>query len=247
MSAAARFLPSGDTALVVEFGDRVDRHISGLVIALAERLKAAAVAGVIELVPTFRSLMVHYDPSVLPNAELKARLLPMIEGLEPAERSGRLWRIPACYDPSVGPDIAELAGEIRLSPSEIAERHCATIYQVYMIGFLPGFPYMGDVPPELQFPRKQNPRVAVPRGSIAIATTLTAIYPLESPGGWHLIGRTPVPLWDLSNNPPTLLAAGDRVAFEPISLSEYESVLARAQAGDFRLYPESQPSSGPTA
>lgn len=245
MSAAARFLPSGDTALVVEFGDRVDRHVSGLVIALAERLKAAAVAGVVELVPTFRSLLVHYDPSVLPNAELKARLVPMIAGLEPAERSGRLWRIPACYDEIIGPDIAELAGETGLSPSEIAERHSGATYQVYMIGFLPGFPYMGDVPPELQFPRRQNPRVSVPRGSIAIATTLTAIYPLESPGGWHLIGRTPIPLWDLGSDPPTLLAAGDRVVFAPISLSEYESILVRAQEGDFQLRPEAQSSLGP--
>jgi KipI family sensor histidine kinase inhibitor len=246
MTNAARFLPCGDTALIVEFGDRIDRRISGLVIALAERLKAAALAGVIELVPTFRSLLVHYDPAVLPNAKLKACLLPMIEDLEPAERSGCLWRIPACYDPSVGPDLAELAVTTGLAPSEIAARHSAVTYQVYMIGFLPGFPYMGDVPLELQVPRKQNPRVAVPRGSIAIATTLTAIYPLESPGGWHLIGRTPVPLWDLGDDPPTLLAAGDSVVFEPVSLEAYQSILARVEARDFRLRPEPR-HAGPAA
>jgi KipI family sensor histidine kinase inhibitor len=237
MRPSARFLPSGDTALVVEFGDGIDRRTSGLVLALADQLDAAPMAGVVELVPTFRSLLVHYDPTVVSHAELKSRLAPLIENLAPAERSGRLWHIPACYDESLAPDLAELAGLTGLTPAAVAERHYATTYRVYMIGFLPGFPYMGDLPQELQFPRRKNPRVAVPRGSIAIATTLTAVYPLESPGGWHLVGRTPVPLWDLRQDPPTLLAAGDQVVFQPISLREYEAIAARADAGDFRLTP----------
>jgi inhibitor of KinA len=241
MTVAARFLPSGDTALVVEFGEHVDRRVSGLVLALAERIEAAALSGVVELVPTFRSLMVHYEPSVLPHDELKARLTPMLDGLEPAERPGRLWRIPACYEESLGPDLADVARQTGLTMAQVAERHSALTYHVYMVGFLPGFAYMGDVPAELQLPRRTDPRVSVPRGSIAIATTMTAVYPLESPGGWHLIGRTPVPLWDLTRDPPALLAPGDQVVFHPISLQEHDAIADRVRAGGFQLMPEAQP------
>lgn len=236
-----RLLPCGDSALTVEFGERIDRHISALVLGLADTLAAASIAGLIELVPTFRSLTIHYDPLRLPQAQLKTRLAPLLSGLEPAEGSGRLWRIPACYDPSLAPDLAEVASRTSLAPHQVAERHSAATYHVYMVGFLPGYPYMGDLPPELALPRRENPRTEVPPGSIAIATTLTAVYALQSPGGWHLIGRTPAPLWDLRRDPPVVLAAGDKVAFQPISLEEYAALSAKAAAGELRLTPEAQP------
>jgi KipI family sensor histidine kinase inhibitor len=239
-----RLLSCGDTALAVEFGDAIEAHVSALVLALAERLTAAAIAGVGELVPTFRSLTVYYDPNVLSQAELKEKLRPLLGGLEAAEGAGRLWRLPACYDSSVAPDMAEVAHRTGLTPDQVAEAHSATTYHVYMVGFLPGYPYMGDLPPELALPRRENPRTKVPPGSIAIATSLTAVYTLESPGGWHLIGRTPVPLWDLRRDPPAVLAAGDKVQFEPISLEAYEGLAARAAAGTFQLEPEAQPASG---
>ena len=127
-----------------------------------------------------------------------------------------MWRIPACYDPSLSPDLAEVATRTGLTPQQVAERHSAVTYHVYMVGFLPGYPYMGDLPAELALPRRENPRTKVPPGSIAIATTLTAVYTLESPGGWHLIGRTPAPLWDLRRDRPVVLQAGDKVVFRPI-------------------------------
>jgi len=235
---AIRFLLCGDTALAVEFGDGVDRGVSALVLALAERLARANIAGIVELVPTFRSLMIHYDPLVLPQAELRKRLSPLLSGLEAAEGSGRLWRIPACYDASVAPDLADVASRTGLTPHQVAERHSAVTYHVYMVGFLPGYPYMGDLPPELALPRRENPRTKVPAGSIAVATTLTAVYTLESPGGWHLIGRTPASLWELRRDPPAILAAGDQVVFQPISLSEYEAISAKAATGAFRLEAE---------
>ena len=235
---APRFLPCGDTALCVEFGDNIDRHVSALVLALADRLEAASMPGIVELVPTFRSLLIHTDPSVLLQAELTAKLEPLLTGLEAAEGPGRLWRLPACYDESLAPDLAEVASRTGLTPHQVAERHSAVTYHVYMVGFLPGYPYMGDLPPELALPRRENPRTKVPPGSIAIATTMTAVYPQESPGGWHLIGRTPLPLWDLRRDPPAVFGAGDKVVFQPMTLGDYETLLARSAAGEFRLEPE---------
>jgi inhibitor of KinA len=233
-----RILACGDTALTIEFGEAIDRHLSALVLALADRMDRQAIVGVVELVPTFRSLMVHYDPILLPQAELKRRLVPLLAGLEAAQEAKRRWRIPACYHESLAPDLSEVAQRTGLTPANVVERHSATTFHVYMVGFLPGYPYMGDLPPELVLPRRENPRTAVPPGSVAIATTQTAVYTLESPGGWHLIGRTPAPLWDVRQARPAILAAGDKVVFEPVSVTDYESMLARAVSGEFRLQPE---------
>jgi KipI family sensor histidine kinase inhibitor len=233
-----RFLPCGDTALAVELGDQVDRRVNALVLALADRVKAAAVPGIVELVPTFRSLTIHYDPLTMPQSELKTRLVLLLSGLSAADSSGRLWRIPVCYHDSVAPDLAEVAGRTGLAPDRVAELHSAATYHVYMVGFLPGFPYLGDLPRELVLPRRENPRTAVPAGSVAVATTLTAVYSLESPGGWHLIGRTPALLWDRGRDPPAALTAGDKVRFQPISLGDYRALASRSAAGELRLQPE---------
>src|SRR5262249_54696383 len=146
--------------------------------------------------------------------------------------------IPACYDPSVAPDLAEVATRTGLTQQQVAQRHSAVTYHVYMVGFLPGFPYMGDLPQELALPRRENPRTHVPAGSIAIATTQTAVYSLESPGGWHLVGRTPASLWDLQCDPPVVLAPGDKVLFEPISRNDHDTLSAKWAAGEFRLRPK---------
>jgi KipI family sensor histidine kinase inhibitor len=237
----SRFLPCGDTALTVELGDRVDPGVNALVLALADRVNAAAVPGVVELVPTFRSLTIHYDPLTVAQGELEARLRPLLSGLSPAGSSGRLWHIPVCYHDSVAPDLAEVAGRTRLAPERVVELHACAVYHVYMVGFLPGYPYLGELPRELVLPRRVTPRTAVPAGSVAVATTLTAVYSLESPGGWHLIGRTPARLWDCRRDPAVLLRAGDKVRFQPISLQDYATLASRAAAGEMRLEPETAP------
>jgi inhibitor of KinA len=233
-----RFLSCGDTALAVEFGERADRRLSALVLAFADRVKAAAVAGIVEVVPTFRSLMIHYDPLTIAHEDLKQRLGPLLSGLDATERPGRLWRIPVCYHESLAPDLRDVATRTGLTPEQVVKCHGSVTYRVYMVGFLPGFPYLGDLPRELVLPRREDPRTAVPAGSVAIATTQSSIYTLESPGGWHLIGRTPVLLWDLRRDPPAVLAAGDRVAFQPISLDEYGELASRSAAGHLQLEPE---------
>jgi KipI family sensor histidine kinase inhibitor len=219
--------------LVVEFGDTVDRALSDRVLRLAARLRAARPTGVTETVPTFRSLMIHYDPTLTSAAEI-VRAVEAVQGREAApEREARLWRVPACYDAPHAPDLEDVARRVGLSPSEIVSLHAETRYHVYMIGFLPGYPYMGDLPEPLRLPRRADPRIRVPPGSVAIATSMTAVYTMESPGGWHLIGATPVRFFDPGRTPPALLAPGDAVAFEPIGVREYEAIRASVETSGY--------------
>lgn len=228
-----RYLAAGDTALTVEFGDTVERRVSALVLALFGRLSAAGLSGLLEAVPTLRSLTIHYDPNLTSAAELARSLAPLLEGLEAVPLAGRQWVIPACYAPELAPDLEEVARRTQLTQQEVVRVHAAETYRVYMLGFLPGYPYMGDLPIALRLPRRQSPRVAVPAGSVAIATTLTAIYPLESPGGWHLIGRTPVRLFDPARDPAVLLAPGDEVRFRPVERAEFDELEAASRAGSW--------------
>ncbi len=237
-----RFLASGDTALVVEFGDRIDRRLSAAVTGLADRIRVADLGGVTETVPTYRSLLVHYNPLETSAERLTGQISDLISGLiegQTADQaSGRLWRIPACHDPEFAPDLAEVAAKADLTPDEAIALHQAERYHVYMVGFVPGFPYLGDLPEALQLPRRENPRVKVPAGSVAIAASMTAVYTAESPGGWHLIGRTPVPLFDPRAEPPALLRPGDGVLFEPIPKAEFERIARAVANDDYALEPE---------
>ncbi|MGB0671068.1 MAG: 5-oxoprolinase subunit PxpB [Rhodospirillales bacterium] len=221
------FLDAGDTALVVEFGTTIEREHAVAVMALADRLRALRPVGVIDLMPSFRSLMVHYDPCVTSGAELQAVIRPCLKRREDeATPPRRVWRLPVCYEADCAPDRASVAERCNLTPAQVIEAHAAETYRVYMIGFLPGFPYMGDLVEALHLPRLETPRVNLPAGSVAIANQLTAIYPLASPGGWHLIGRSPVRLFDATSDRPALLAPGDAVRFEPvdrITLAEIEN------------------------
>lgn len=237
-AAQHRILSSGDTALVVEFGDAVDRRTSERVLALFERLSAAALPGVVELLPTFRSLMVHYDPVRTSRKVLVKALAPHLRGLGEAKAAARTWELPVCYERAFGLDVEDVARATGLSPEAVVARHSGETYHVYMIGFTPGYPYMGDVPPPLVLPRRENPRTQVPAGSVAIATVMTAVYTLQSPGGWHILGRTPVPLWSRERaDAPALLAAGDKVRFAPIGLDEFRRIEERAAAGRYELLP----------
>jgi inhibitor of KinA len=234
----AKFLSSGDGAIVVEFGDEIDRAISEDVLGLSARIRHAEVAGIIETVPTFRSLMIHYDPLRTSAGALTATVKALLTGATPLEGSRRLWHVPVCYEGEFAPDLAEVAERTRLAPAEVVKLHAATRYHVYMIGFLPGFPYMGDLPKPLALPRRVDPRVRVPPGSVAIATGMTAIYPIESPGGWHLIGTTPIRLFDALASPPSLFAPGDAVQFEPVGRDAFTAMQAAIERGDYRVREE---------
>ncbi len=232
-----RLLASGDTALVVEFGETVDRAINAQVMALADRIGSEPPVGVVEVVPTFRSLMVHYDPLRTSHATLAAEMLRLLHGLDAAERIGRLWRIPVCYQGDLAPDLDDVARATRLSTADVVATHAGEVYQVYCVGFLPGFPYMGDLPTALELPRRASPRIRLPQGSVCMAMRMTGVYPIESPGGWHLLGRTPVRLFDRRRAEAVLMAPGDRVKFEPIKRAEFDKLEAAAAAGTLDLEP----------
>lgn len=229
-----RFLPLGDAALAVEFGDAIDRATSARVLRLAGEV-AALEEGVVELVPTFRSLLVQYDPLQGSAARIEAAIRARLDdATAPTESPARLWRLPACYEPAFAPDLADVARRADLAEAEVARLHAETTFHVYLVGFAPGFPYMGDVPPALRFPRRAEPRIRVPAGSVAIATAMTGVYPVESPGGWHLIAHCPVRLFDPLAAEPSLLAPGDAVRFEPVAGPEHARIAAAVARGGYQ-------------
>jgi inhibitor of KinA len=233
-----RIYALSEYALTVEFGDAIDPDINGSVIALRDHLSREPFPGLKEMVPAYTSLTIYYSPGAIreqvPGSSaadtvalwLEARIglgqtdLGMIEqGTE----------IPVCYDPSLGTDLSWVAEYCGLSPQQVVDLHTSRSYRVYMIGFVPGFPYMGITDPVIHVPRKQQPARIVPQGSVALAGGQTGIYPADIPGGWQVIGRTPLVLFDPRKEPLTTLRAGMTVRFRPISLQAYHEM---AQYGD---------------
>ena len=239
-ASGVRFLAAGDTALTVEFGDAAVPGLAAQILAFHGRIEGAEISGLLETVPTLRSLTVHYDPLVTSHDEIKRRLEPLTRALPETCERGRSWTIPVCYDPAVAPDIEAVGRETIGTAAAVAELHASVRYTVYMLGFLPGLPYMGDLPEALRLPRRESPRTNVPAGSVAIATTMSAIYPLNSPGGWHLIGRTPIRLFEPRRTSPVLLSPADTVCFRPISLSQFEEMGAKAADGTWDLTPDAE-------
>ncbi len=232
------FLSCGDTALVVQFGETVDAETNRRVMGLDATIRRHAIPGIVETVPTFRSLMIHYDPRRTSREALVGEVEPLLADEGALDASFSRWTLPVCYGPEHAPDLEDVARRTGLSPERVIAVHSGVTYRVYMIGFLPGFPYMGDLPRELELPRREEPRTRVPAGSIAIATTQTVVYPCESPGGWHLIGRTPVPMFTLSREQPVLFRPGDEIRFKAVEAAEYDDIAARAAAGSFTLAPD---------
>ncbi|MCL5884289.1 MAG: 5-oxoprolinase subunit PxpB [Deltaproteobacteria bacterium] len=226
--SAVRYLAAGEQGLVVEFGDAIDPAVNARVQRLARVLSSRGVEGVLETVPTYRSLLVLFDPLVLP----RKRLAAVVEGLldapsgtdEPAGAPD-VVELPVCYGGEFGPDLEFVARHSGLSPEEVISVHASPSYLVYMLGFTPGFPYLGGMPERIAVPRLASPRGKVPAGSVGIAGSQTGVYPVESPGGWRLIGRTPSRIFDPGAAEPFLLAAGDLVRFRPIDEEEYWAYL----------------------
>jgi KipI family sensor histidine kinase inhibitor len=234
MTRAPRLLPAGDSALVVEFGDGIDVRINARVRRLQDALGAGAHAGIIETVPTYRSLTVHYDPMVLPPETLEG-LIVTAAGRLPEEivETVRTVDIPVRYGGEAGPDLRDVAAAAGIGEQAVVDLHAGGDYVVFMLGFMPGFPYLGGLPASIATPRLATPRSLVPAGSVGIAGAQTGIYPTESPGGWRLIGRTPVRLFDPLLSPPTLLESGDHVRFVPVTQAEYDAIACEVAAGTY--------------
>jgi inhibitor of KinA len=219
-----RFLPCGDGAVSVEFGRAIDLGLNRKVQKLFSRLKRIVPSGLIDLIPSYRSLLIQYDPIILAWEDLTALVLSALEEETEADlQEGPLVEIPVCYGGVFGPDLPEVASCLNLSPEEVTAIHSGPVYHVYMIGFSPGFPFLGGLDPRLFIPRKKNPREKVPAGSVGLAGPQTGIYSVDSPGGWQLIGRTPLKLFDLQRPDPIYLKAGYKIRFYPIGIEEFEN------------------------
>lgn len=232
-----RLLALGDSAWTVEFGTDISPELNAQVMAFANRIAQTRLddprfATITDVVPTFRSLTVHFSVQNTDADALATQLLALAQDSEQQTIQGKQWRLPACFDPSFAPDLSAWAEAKQIGEDALIERMLATSFRVYMIGFLPGFPYMGGLPPELAMPRLTSPRQRVPANSIAIAGEMCAVYPWESPGGWNLIGKTPVQLFDPHHiEQPAMLAAGDIVRWYAIDKSEYEHLLSQCSNG----------------
>jgi inhibitor of KinA len=237
MGLVPRLLPLGGGDVTVQFGAEVSAESNARVLgfsrALAQAVQRGELTGVVEWVPTFASVTVHVDDASEADAAARdAALLALAESAEPLQAAGRRWRLPACFEPGFAPDLQALADTRGLSVAQVVALVTGTPFRVYMLGFLPGFPYMGDLPAQCEVPRLATPRRAVPERSIAVAGRMCAVYPWQSPGGWHLIGRTPVRLFDAADDhDPALLRAGDEVQWQAVDAATYQALDRRAAAG----------------
>jgi KipI family sensor histidine kinase inhibitor len=228
-----RFLPAGDAALTVEFGNRIALPLNRKVRALALAIEKAALPGVIEVVPTYRSLTIYYDPLSLSLTDLRLKVEDLLERLEEIPLpASRLVTIPTVYGGEYGPDLAFVAQHCGLTEEAVIRLHTRPTYHVYMLGFTAGYAYLGGMPKRLTTPRLPSPRLRVPAGSVGIGGNQTGVYPVESPGGWRLIGRTPLTLFDPSWEVPVLIQPGDQVKFVRIAPGEFEARRQRARRGE---------------
>jgi KipI family sensor histidine kinase inhibitor len=207
----------GDRSLLVELGEKISPDVNRRVQELMLRLQQARLPGVREFAPGYRSLLVVFDPLTLSPSELKARITD-VGGRPDSARlpQAKLLTVPVFYGGDYGPDLEWVAGHLGISTDEVIRLHTETMYRVYMIGFTPGYPYMGELPAALAVPRRSTPRTRVPKGSVGIAQRQTGIYSVESPGGWQIIGWTPIELFDPTRQLPSLLEMGDKVKFEAV-------------------------------
>jgi KipI family sensor histidine kinase inhibitor len=227
-----RLLPSGDAAITVEFSRDIDDSANQRVLALDRALNDAPVSGVIETVPTYRSLLVHYDPVQIGFDALGERLVSLAKRPLPPTMKSRRWRIPVAYGGEHGIDLEDVARAVKTTPEEVVARHVAGDYRVAMIGFTPGWSYLSGLDKFLHMPRRQNPRLLTPAGTISIGGVQAGVQCLAGPSGWHLLGRTAVRTYQLHRDPIFLLEPGDRVTFSPVDAKTFAAQDRAAEAGE---------------
>jgi inhibitor of KinA len=233
------FTPLGDRAVLIQLGTSIDEATHRRVRAVSARLAEARIPGVIEAVPAFASVVVHYDPlqveasapdhALIPHARVvRALRAALADVRDEAAPPARVVEIPVCYGGELGPDLDDVARAHELSADDVVRIHSTGEYLVYMVGFMPGFAYLGGLSERIATPRRSVPRTRVPAGTVGIGGSQTGVYPLESPGGWNLIGRTPRRVFLPEEEPPTLLRMGDGVRFRPITRDEFDGSSRRA-------------------
>jgi len=239
-TAFPRLHALGDCAWIVEFGSVIDASTHARVLGLAEALAAARARGLwrdaVEWVPAYTTLTVHFDAAAQADAAMDAAdaLLALARDAAPRSQPGRRWRLPVCFDADLAPDLEDLAHAQGLTSQQVVGLMTGTPFRVYMLGFQPGFPYMGGLPAALERPRRASPRAAVPERSLAVAGRMCAVYPWRSPGGWHLLGRMPLPLFDAAHGDPAWLRPGDELRWQAVDRDRYEALERMAAAGALR-------------
>jgi KipI family sensor histidine kinase inhibitor len=234
------FFPAGDLALVVELGDAISPEINRKVRSLTDALEEGSIPGVFDFLPTYRSVLVYYDPLRVTSEEVQDGIERMLKNAEVTDTGARhVVHIPTLYGGDMGPDIAFVAEHNGIDEQEVVRIHSRADYLVYMMGFSPGFAYLGGLDERLATPRLQSPRTEIPAGAVGIAETQTGVYPMASPGGWQLIGRTPLKLFDPARERPVMLSAGDYVRFVPIESQEaYDNILLQVESGEYTVTEE---------
>lgn len=229
-----RILTAGEQGLVVEFANCIEANINKQVHRLRNILLQQNQGEIKEIVPTYRSLLVYFEPMLITREQLADRVTRLISEAADDDSGvavGKVISIPVCYGGEFGPDIGFVAQHNGITEAEVIKIHTSVPYLVYMLGFTPGFPYLGGMSERIATPRLQQPRTCIPAGSVGIAGSQTGFYPVESPGGWQLIGRTPIKAFNPKAENPFLFAAGDYLQFQPITVSEYEEIAVKVAAG----------------
>jgi len=233
----ARVLPdlifAGGHTLYAVYPDRIDPLVNAMVLALFRGLRERAIPGIVELVPSYRALMISYDPVAIDDDALARLVVDTASATRPNETERRTITLPVAYGGEHGPDLEMVARHTDLPPAEVIRRHTGTLYDVFFLGFTPGFPFLGGMEPALATPRRATPRLRVAAGSVGIAGSQTGVYPVSSPGGWNIIGRTPVALFDQRRGmeAAVLLQPGDRIRFRPIAPESFDALVARPMQG----------------
>ena len=230
-----RILTAGDSSILIEFGKEISPEINRKITSTVQMMKEQHIEGVVDVIPAFCSLLINYDPRVISYGEIKERLKKLVRfEVKTGEERKRIWEIPVCYGGEYGPDIANIAEHAGLTEEEVIRIHSSRDYLIYMLGFLPGFCYLGGLDERIHTPRLANPRIKINAGSVGIGGSQTGIYPLDSPGGWQLMGMTPVKTYDPKREVPILVEAGDYIRFVPVDEDEFKRIKELADKDEYQ-------------
>jgi KipI family sensor histidine kinase inhibitor len=230
-----KILHAGDSCIVAEFGSTISLEINSNVQEFRKKLESTSIPGITELVPTYRSLAIYFDPTAVDPGSFIEKISSLSSDITSGSiPDSKVAIVPVCYGGDLGPDMETVASHNGLTMEEVIERHCKPDYYCYMLGFTPGFSYLGGMDETIATPRLDNPRTLIQAGSVGIAGKQTGIYSIDSPGGWQLIGRTPLRLFDPSVEPPTLLDAGLWVRFKPITIEEFRKIETQVSQGSYK-------------